>query len=76
MYQQIKIDEMNQYIIINGEEKQFPMYYQSSLTNKVYEQLQNTGRCELVEYNLGAKEHLLLLNAFKSFLGDREGDIT
>jgi len=74
--QYFEIDEVNQRMILNGHKHDFPMYYQSELTNKVYEQLQQTGRCQLVEYEEAMKEHLMLLNAFNEFLGEREGAIT
>ena len=74
--QQIEIDELKERMLVNNEEHTFTMYHQSSLTNKVYEQLQQTGVCQLVEYTEAAKEHLLLLNAFNDFLGDRQGAIT
>lgn len=74
--QQIEIDEINERMLLNGVERSFTLYHQSGLTNKVYEQLQQTGECQLVQYKEAAKEHLMLLNAFNQFLGDRKGAIT
>ena len=73
-----KIYETEQRMLENDEEKAFEIYHQSNLTNKVYEQLQQRGSCSLVDYAASANEHLLLLNAFNSFLGARarEGAIT
>lgn len=74
--QNIEIHEAEQVIYIEGYKQFFPMHHQSNLTNKVYEQLQATRDCSLVSYKQSVEEHLMLLNAFNDFLGDREGAIT
>lgn len=74
--QNIEIQEAEEVIYIDGYKQVFPMHHQSNLTNKVYEQLQETGDCSLVLYKQSVEEHLMLLNAFNDFLGGREGAIT
>lgn len=74
--QHIEIHEAEQVIFINGEKQEFKMHFQSNLTDKIYGQLQEVGECSLVSYKESAKEHLMLLEAFNEFLGDREGAIT
>jgi predicted dehydrogenase len=54
----------------------FRLFYQSSLTNQVLEQFDRHGTCDLVSFEESTKYHLILLKAFNSVLGEREGAIT
>ena len=74
--QNIEIHELEQFMYINDEKKDFFIHHQSSLTNKVYEQLIATGDCSLVSYKQSVTEHIMLLQEFNVFLGNREGAIT
>lgn len=49
---------------------------QSELTHNIFQQLIETDTCDLVPFEESTTHHLLLLNAFNEFLGDREGMIT
>ncbi|WP_342600373.1 Gfo/Idh/MocA family oxidoreductase [Psychrobacillus sp. FSL H8-0483] len=72
----INISEQKQEINIDGTINKFPVYYQSELTNKVFEQLIQTGACSLVPFERAVQDHLILLKAFNDFQGDRVGEIT
>lgn len=72
----IAIEEQNGFIEINGEQSHFKVEHQSSLTNKVYEQLKNEGFCNLVNFNQSSEEHLCFLQGLNEFLGERKGVIT
>jgi predicted dehydrogenase len=75
-----KIHEAEQIIEIihegQMESAPFKLFHQSSLTNKVLEQLDVHGTCDLVSFKESSKYHLTLLKAFNSVLGEREGAIT
>lgn len=58
------------------ERASFKLFHQSSLTNRVLEQLDKRGTCDLVSFQESTKYHLTLLKAFNSVLGEREGAIT
>lgn len=70
------IDEQKQEINNNGAIYEFPQYYQSGLTNIVFEKLIKDGQCDLTPFNESMKYHLLLLKSFNKFLDGREGIIT
>lgn len=72
----IEINEIEENWSINGNKERFPICYQSNLTDLIFNQLEQRGECDLVEYSTSAKEHLLLLRAFNKYLGSREGIIT
>ncbi|QDQ01383.1 hypothetical protein FOH38_13415 [Lysinibacillus fusiformis] len=56
--------------------KDFPVNYQSQLTNRVYEQLKNEGICNLTPIDEAISPHLLLIDIFNYFLEDRKGIVT
>ena len=72
----IIIDEVNQEIQIGEVSQDFDTFYQSELTNIIYEELTNSGTCSLVSFEESMNEHLQILTAINLFLGDREGIIT
>jgi len=72
----ITIEEHLEKCVLNEEKQYFPILHQSNLTNKIYNQLQKDGECNLVSYQQSVKEHIILLNAFNHFLNGREGVIT
>lgn len=70
------IREADNKIEINNTIEDFPIEYQSKLTNKIFEQLESTGSCDLVKFEQSAAEHLIFLKALNRFLNGREGIIT
>lgn len=70
------IREADNKIEINDTIKDFPIEYQSKLTNKIFEQLESTGSCDLVKFEQSVAEHLIFLKALNRFLNGREGIIT
>lgn len=70
------IDEANKEIRIGESIQNFDTFFQSELTNIIYEQLMDSGDCSLVQFENSINAHLQILNAINLFLGDREGIIT
>lgn len=70
------INESAQEIKCGNIIKKFPMFHQSELTNKVFEQLIEKDTCDLVTFETSVQHHLLLLESFDEFLDGREGAIT
>lgn len=70
------INEGKGNIEYKGTIKDFPVHYQSQLTNRVYEQLKNEGTCNLTPIDEAISPHLLLIDIFNYFLEDQKGIIT
>lgn len=70
------INEAQKLLSFNKEERYFPIYFQSQLTNKTFEQLQQEGKSDLICFEDSCELHLELLKLFNHFLKDGEGIVT
>lgn len=71
-----EIDEELEKIVVNGEERYFKKYYQSQLTNLIYEQLIEYDFCNLPTFRESQVVHLNLLDTFNTILDGRKGIVT
>ena len=70
------IEETKQTMTFQEGSEAFPIYYQSQLTNKTYEQLRMSNRCDLITFEQSARLHFELLNIFNYFTGSAKGIVT
>ncbi|SIQ38568.1 Gfo/Idh/MocA family oxidoreductase [Domibacillus enclensis] len=74
------INETQQQVIFYKQDKKiespFKVYYQSEVTNMVFEQLKEFGCCSLTSFKESAFLHVKVLEAFNKFLGKKGGMIT
>lgn len=70
------VNEAQKILSFNKEEKNFPVYFQSQLTNKTFEQLQKEGKSDLIRFEDSCELHLELLKLFNHFLKGEEGIVT